>query len=681
MTIYSDRGRILPPNLDDRTWQDFVDELRALIPKYAPQWTDQSPSDLGMALIELFAWLVEGMTYRLNRVPEKNYLAYLSLLGITRNPAVPAGLFLTFESSSRPIRVPKGNQAQTRGSETEPPLIFETDAEVLVLPTNLRVALEQQKATGTTTDISTALTVPPAKGIGINIAAQQTVQLGLGFDKAVVEEIALRIKLFRPVQLDAPDVSGAAKPQVEVSWLYSTEASDPWAWQAIPQDRLIDGAQGLQHDGVVRFRVPVDWRDHLIAPATRPFFWINLRLSNVAMPETSVNVGFDYLLFNAVSAHNALTIPEPEILGLSNEQPYQVFRLQHYPLFKQTGMETPYSHLVVQVGETTWQQVDDFPAGAGNYYRLDPVAGEISFGDFDSVSGSGHGSIPPRDSRIIAKTYRFVVGGLSGNVGAGQVNWMRTTVAGITAVTNLFASSGAANEETLEDTLRQAPEMLKIRDRAVSFDDYEFLAAAATTAVVRTRCLAPRLNDDGTPWTYGGIDRSPGNVNVIIVPDQGPEVATPEPPTDLIYEVQQYLDRRRDITAHMLVLGPRYLPIEVNVSAVVWSTAVSNGLISGPQEIQEDIQNKLRRYLHPILGGQNGRGWQIGQSVYQADLFKALMLDGNVGYIRDLTIAAGIPLYKPPERPDLLKTGSLVQLADYELVCFGLNSKVSVVVS
>ena len=671
MTIQSDRGRILPPNLDDRTWQDFVDELRALIPKYAPQWTDQSPSDLGMTLIELFAWLVEGMTYRLNRVPEKNYLAFLSLLGITRHPAVPAGLYLTFEAASGPILVPKGKQAQTRGSETEPPVIFETDAEVLVLPTNLRVALKHEREALRTTDISTALTVSPAKGIGIDIPAAQTVELFLGFDQAVAEEIALRIKLFRPVQLDTQN-----KPQVEVSWHYSTQAP---GWQAIPGDMQSDGTQGLQHDGTVSLRVPTDWSSRKIEPASRDFFWLGLRLTHLAPPETSVTVGFNHLLCNAVSAHNALTIPDAELLGLSNEQPYQVFRLQHYPLFKQTGMETPYSHLVVQVGGETWQQVDDFPAGAGKYYRLDPVAGEISFGDFDSASGSGHGAIPPRDSKIEAKTYRYVAGGLAGNVGAGQVNSLCTPLAGITTVTNLAASSGAANEETIEDTMRQAPEMLKIRDRAVSSEDYEFLAAAATTAVARTRCLAPHLNSDGTAWKYGGIDREPGNVNVIIVPDQGRDVATPEPPADLMYEVQQYLDTRRDITAQMLVLGPRYLPITVKVVAIVWKTAISSGVVDSTQEIEKQLADTLRQYFHPIHGRQDERGWQIGQSVYLADLFKALMLDANVGYIRDLTITAGIPLYRPETRPDLLKTGSLVQLADYELVCYDdLNSTVVV---
>jgi len=89
MTLESRRGRIIPPDLDDRTWQDLVDEMRALIPKYAPQWTDHNPSDIGITLIELFAYLVEGLIFRLNQVPDKHYVEFLNLLGLTRDPAVP----------------------------------------------------------------------------------------------------------------------------------------------------------------------------------------------------------------------------------------------------------------------------------------------------------------------------------------------------------------------------------------------------------------------------------------------------------------------------------------------------------------------------------------------------------------------------------------------------------------
>ncbi|MDN5778928.1 MAG: hypothetical protein L0H96_18705, partial [Humibacillus sp.] len=108
MTFDAQRGRILPPDLDDRTWQDLVDEMRALIPRYAPGWTDHNPSDLGITLLELFAWLAEGVVYRLNQVPDKNYIAFLNLLGITRDPPTPPRTIQPVLSGARPGAVAAG---------------------------------------------------------------------------------------------------------------------------------------------------------------------------------------------------------------------------------------------------------------------------------------------------------------------------------------------------------------------------------------------------------------------------------------------------------------------------------------------------------------------------------------------------------------------------------------------
>lgn len=72
------------PNLDDRTFDDLVAEARAMIPRLAPRWTNYNPSDPGITLIELFAWLTEIMLYRLNRVPDEHYEVFLGLIGITR---------------------------------------------------------------------------------------------------------------------------------------------------------------------------------------------------------------------------------------------------------------------------------------------------------------------------------------------------------------------------------------------------------------------------------------------------------------------------------------------------------------------------------------------------------------------------------------------------------------------
>jgi hypothetical protein len=68
------------PNLVDRTYDDVVEEARSLIPSLYPVWTVHNPTDPGIILIELFAWLTEMTLYHLNRVPDANYKAFLRLL-------------------------------------------------------------------------------------------------------------------------------------------------------------------------------------------------------------------------------------------------------------------------------------------------------------------------------------------------------------------------------------------------------------------------------------------------------------------------------------------------------------------------------------------------------------------------------------------------------------------------
>jgi predicted phage baseplate assembly protein len=93
---------IRTPNLDDRTFQDIVDQARRLIPRYCPEWTDHNWSDPGMTLIELFAMMTEMLIYRVNRVPEKVYLTLLNLLGLQLAPPGAARAPLTFYLAAPP---------------------------------------------------------------------------------------------------------------------------------------------------------------------------------------------------------------------------------------------------------------------------------------------------------------------------------------------------------------------------------------------------------------------------------------------------------------------------------------------------------------------------------------------------------------------------------------------------
>src|SRR5512142_428151 len=112
------------PNLDDRTFQDLVDEAKRRIPRYCPSWTDHNVSDPGITLIELFAWMTEQYIYRLNQVPDKNYIAFLDLIGVRLAPAQPARGDVTFNLSAAPsldrhVVIPQWTQVATERTELE----------------------------------------------------------------------------------------------------------------------------------------------------------------------------------------------------------------------------------------------------------------------------------------------------------------------------------------------------------------------------------------------------------------------------------------------------------------------------------------------------------------------------------------------------------------------------------
>ncbi|MGH7930519.1 MAG: baseplate J/gp47 family protein, partial [Candidatus Binatia bacterium] len=68
------------PNLDDRNYNDLVEEALSMLPRYAPEWTNYNPSDPGITLIELLAYFTELLIYRLNRVTKDTKIRFLQLL-------------------------------------------------------------------------------------------------------------------------------------------------------------------------------------------------------------------------------------------------------------------------------------------------------------------------------------------------------------------------------------------------------------------------------------------------------------------------------------------------------------------------------------------------------------------------------------------------------------------------
>jgi predicted phage baseplate assembly protein len=87
------------PNLDDRRFQDIVDEAKKRIPHYCKEWTDHNVSDPGVTLIELFAWMHDLLLYRLNQVPDLHYIRFMEMLGINLQEPFPEFRWLMMHST------------------------------------------------------------------------------------------------------------------------------------------------------------------------------------------------------------------------------------------------------------------------------------------------------------------------------------------------------------------------------------------------------------------------------------------------------------------------------------------------------------------------------------------------------------------------------------------------------
>lgn len=133
------------PKIDQRTAADIERQVVQLIQQYSDAQGAPLPivphEGVGAALIAIFSHFSEIVIERLNQAPEKNFLAFLDMLGVSLAPLQPARAPLTFflaAGSTADAVVPAGTQvaATLAEGETEP-AVFETEREFVVTAAQL----------------------------------------------------------------------------------------------------------------------------------------------------------------------------------------------------------------------------------------------------------------------------------------------------------------------------------------------------------------------------------------------------------------------------------------------------------------------------------------------------------------------------------------------------------------
>jgi len=126
----------------DYTSRDFTsirDDMIALIPEYAPNWTSRDPADFGITFIELFSYMGDLLSYYIDRSANEafigtasqrdNVLQIARILGYKPVENTAANVTLTFyNSTASAITVPAGTRVATTAvtNAASSQVIFET---------------------------------------------------------------------------------------------------------------------------------------------------------------------------------------------------------------------------------------------------------------------------------------------------------------------------------------------------------------------------------------------------------------------------------------------------------------------------------------------------------------------------------------------------------------------------
>ncbi|MDA5147533.1 putative baseplate assembly protein [Streptomyces sp. AD681] len=614
------------PNLDDRRFQQFVDDAKRYIQQRAPEWTDHNVSDPGVTLVETVAHMADQIVYRLNRVPDKNHLAFLDLVGITLFPPSAARTDVTFWLSApqeEAILVPVGTEVATLRTERDEAVVFATEQDLRIVPCTLGRLVTQvrgEAVSDRTTDLAESkdvLCFAEAPGPG------DCMLIGL---TAAVPDCALALEL--DSRVDGVGVDPRQPPLVWEAW---TEDG----WQSCEVDR--DGTGGLNRPGDVVLHIP---GGHVLSRnGGHEAGWIRCRvtepLSGQPFYTTSPTIrsAEAYTIGGTTGSIHAETVLD-EPLGESTGLPGQRLRLEHAPVV--AGEPSVLLQTAADDGWQDWQVVPHFSGSHpdDHHITVDATTGEIAFGPaVREADGTlrQYGAVPPKGAVIRARRYR-TGGGRAGNVARGAVQVLRTSIPYVSEVVNREAALGGVDGETIEEAKLRAPITLRAQERAVTLRDYEELARRAAPETARITCL------EGAENEYGAHA-----VRVLVVPQ-----AVPDPggrlrfeqlvPGDaLLSRITRHLDERRLIGTRLAVGPPYYQGVTVVATVHAFRDVDAD-------RVRRQAHDALYRHLDPLTGGSDGKGWPFGRPVQTGELFAVLQRVPGVELVDEVVLHPADPL-------------------------------------
>ena len=689
------------PPIDNRRYQDLVDELIQRIPVHTPEWTNFNASDPGITIVQLFAHVTESLLYRANQIPERNRAKFLSLLGIQLNPAQEARGLVAFDNKQGPTETTL-IQADTELLAGKLPFRTTTSLDALPLEAKLYVKRPLAKVDDPTAEyyglLYASYNRPAPQTLSlyesVEVTGGEVVDLGASVDRAVWiallgregdlatmtmaqlgEKLGNRVLSLGIVPEEpigtrtlGPVAQGTANsnvlqyhmPSVVVPIPRVNDAPAPGYRQLTPRADF----DPIATPGIVELTLPpagaIDtWRD--LDPleagvgdlppmiddakvAGRVVTWLRISASSGSAPR------FTWIGINAAQARQVIHVTS-ERLADGDGTPDQVRKLGRAPVLEGSVK------LLGFVGQTPrdWQPIDDilaadpevpvYPARASDppltdVFMLDAEAGTIRFGD--GLTGRR-----PRADEVLYASYDYSEGA-EGNVAAGSIKAGPMVPAGI-AATNPVPTWGGADAESVAQGEKQVPRVIQHRERLVTADDFRTIAwRTPGVAIGRVEVLAA-THPDIAPVAPG---TAPGVVTLMAIPLYDPlHPKAPRSDARFIDALCTYLDPRRLVTTELVLRGADYLgiwlSIGIEIEANHQAASVIDAVKARIQQYLSPLPNPevaLPELLVPLYASETDpalRGWPLGKPVNARTLLAEVARVAGVVSVADVLLAAG----------------------------------------
>lgn len=639
---------LTPPVLDHRTFEQLVTELRKRIPTLTPEWTDLNESDPGITLAQLFAFMTEQLLFQVNQVPDKGLVTFLRMVGAELHPATPAIADVTFTNISLSELAPfLPIDAGTRVTTAAPPpgetapIAFETTRPFHLVNGALAELLTRDCdgdfRSHAAANESLSATFRP---FGDAVTGREALYLALELSDPTAAwpagPLRLRVNLAGSTEVGEPPPAPPDPAPPRLAWSFSSGAElGPGGVRLVaftPIEPAEDSTRELTRSGYLELALPEDGAlrrapGDVLPEELRGRFVLRAQLLRPDAYEGEAPV-LQTVRLNTVPVIHLTTI-RGERLGASSGRPFQRFQLANAPIYP-GSVEVEIDEASEGGGPRVYREVADlFAAGPDDrVFQLIPATGVLIFGDGTS------GKLPPPDDggdpagNVVATRYQFG-GGLRGNVGAGTITRVTATTASVRLdATNVLPARGGDDEEPVELGVARAPAVVRSRYRAVTAADFEALAKE-TPDVRVARALA--LPDTRPGCTAG---RSCGAVTVILVPNAPFEDTIHEPilaAEHVRRAVLRFLDERRLLTTQVFTASATYRRIEADVTLRVAPGA-------SLAQTRAAALERIQRYLHALVGGDDGLGWPFGGTVFFSRLFEQLLGVPGVARVDELRL-------------------------------------------